>query len=91
MKKKVWKIVFALLGVFVFIWLILTGLITKGSAGDVTQLAKINEMAQHLNDKYGYSVSAVDCVYFREEDYSFQTIFTLTFTLWNAPSSVTNT
>ena len=71
MKKKIWKIVCALLGVFVFLWMILPGLMTNGSAGDATQLAKINELAQYLNDKYGYSISSMDCVYFREEDYSY--------------------
>ena len=30
---------------------------------------KIVQMAQFLNDKYGYDLSAEDCVYFREEDY----------------------
>lgn len=32
---------------------------------------KIKEMAEHLNKKYGYSFSAEDCFYFREEDYTF--------------------
>ena len=54
MKKKILTFVCSVLGVFVFIWLILPGLMTNGSAGDANQLAKINELAQYLNDKYGY-------------------------------------
>ena len=69
MKKKIWTFVFSLLGAFIFIWLILPGLITNGSAGDATQLAKINELAQYLNDKYGYSLTVADCVDYVGEDY----------------------
>ena len=79
MKKKILTFVCSVLGVFVFIWLILPGLMTNGSAGDANQLAKINELAQYLNDKYGYSLTVADCLDFVEEDYEYRGNF---FWLW---------
>lgn len=32
-------------------------------------------MAEHLNEKYGYHLTAADCTYFREEDYSYHPAF----------------
>lgn len=46
-------------------------LVAPGSVlANPQHLDQINKMAQHLNDKYGYDLSADECFYFREEDYS---------------------
>ena len=42
---------------------------------DLFRPSKIHEMAEYLNDKYGYDVSVADCTYFRKEDYSYHNAF----------------
>lgn len=42
---------------------------------DLFRPSKINEMAEYLNEKYGYDVSIADCTYFRKEDYSYHDAF----------------
>lgn len=67
-------------------WIVLALILTIGvltfaawrafSPGDdLFRPSKINEMAEYLNEKYGYDVSVADCTYFRKEDYSYHDAF----------------
>ncbi len=67
MKRKVWLIL------IISLILVTIAAIYLGSPNSAfkkaSQTKQINKMAQYLNDKYGYDVSADDCIYFREQDY----------------------
>jgi hypothetical protein len=67
MKRKIWIIL------IISLILVTIAAICLGSANSAfkkaSQTKQIDKMAQYLNDKYGYDVSADDCIYFREQDY----------------------
>ena len=72
MKRKHWRTVVIVAIVLVFY--ICIAVFADRFAGHgkyVPDTRFIGQMAQYLNEKYGYNVTEEDCVYFREADYSY--------------------
>lgn len=70
MKKTGWIIL-----TFSFIFVLLIGIVMRilfpsGLDNSEADLKKINEMAEFINQKYGYSFTSEDVTFFMEEDYS---------------------
>ena len=70
MVRKYWKIIVLILAILALAFAIARLIAPNSVSANVHHTGQINKMAQHLNEKYGYSVTADDCFYFREEDYS---------------------
>lgn len=68
--KKYWKIIILCISLALLALCVVQLVLPKSSGGNILHFAKIEKMAQHLNDKYGYQLTAADCTYFRPEDYS---------------------
>ena len=70
MIRKYWKILVLILAIFALAFVVIRFADPRSVPSNGRHATQISKMAQHLNDKYGYTVTANDCFYFREEDYS---------------------
>lgn len=75
MNKKKWIILAAILILVVVIIVIALFTTPEYKKENTFRIGKIDKMAAYLNEKYGYSVTAADCIYFRKEDYSYHDAF----------------
>lgn len=73
MKRKHWITMCVIAAVLIFYIAIAVfaggGLLPAGNGQTSSDGRQIDQLAQYLNEKYGYSVAKEDCIYFREEDY----------------------
>lgn len=67
MKRKHWMTIGIVAAVLIF-YIAIAVFAGNGQLSPDTR--QIDQMAQYLNEKYGYSVTKEDCTYFREADYS---------------------
>ena len=67
MKRKHWTTIGIVAAVLIFY----IAIAIFASSAERAKNRQIDQMAQYLNEKYGYSVTNEDCIYFREADYSF--------------------
>ena len=69
MKRKHWIWIGVALAAYIVVVMLLVILSPRGQAANPLNLGKINELADYLNDKYGYDLTADDCVFYMRENY----------------------